>query len=525
MSNWLRAERWHWISLCGFMTCVGFYFIVRYAGLWAENDSTTFSNAIQVVERTGRLIPAEGTIYPNGFAFQSISVFLLALTGTDVARLQQLVYPLIAGIVVPPAWILFRELLGSRQGATLSTLLLFTQPEFLFVILRSSHEKFSRMFTLLCLYCIARSLLRSEPPSARVIYIPLFYLIAFALIATNNLLAHSFIAALACALALGWLLQRRLRDRQMHDQMAQQRLSYAVFTSLCLVYVVMFYVYPPALHDLRILYGLGQHVAALLLDFQTANGAETTNAYAQVAIGWTSLPTYFLVSIANWIILAASLAIWTRLGLRWLVFRTESPAPGLWLLWLLYAAFLLQGALSVVADASGVLIGNLQHRLFPSFSLVAVALVGSVLAQQQARWRTAHLRAALSLSLFCIAILSVFKATNEPLLSNKWTFYQADELTALDWIEAHHRHSEIWTEFDERLVVAYYTARGSSPNNNMLVVDQLRPATRSILVSDITALRSRQLGRVLPVPPDALRVYDNGSAQLYRLRPQTPFQP
>src|SRR5690606_9633698 len=131
----------------------------------------------------------------------------------------------------------------------------------------------------------------------------------------------------------------------------------------------------------------------------------------------------------------------------------------------------LQGALSVVADASGVLIGNLQHRLFPSFSLVAVALVGSVLAQQQARWRTAHLRAALSLSLFCIAILSVFKATNEPLLSNKWTFYQADELTALDWIEAHHRHSEIWTEFDERLVVAYYTARGSSPNNNMLVVD------------------------------------------------------
>jgi hypothetical protein len=177
-----------------------------------------------------------------------------------------------------------------------------------------------------------------------------------------------------------------------------------------------------------------------------------------------------------------------------------------------------------VADASGALGSNLQHRLFPSFSIVAVPLVGAALAQ----WRPARLgrplRMGLTAAVACVSILSVLKATNEPLLSNKWTFYREDELIALDWSDTHLQNTSVWTEFDERLAAAYQTARGDSANQNRFVGYNPQPTMHNLLISDITRLRGSRLGATLPVPPDALQVYDDGSAQLYHLRPLTPYQ-
>ena len=147
-------------------------------------------------------------IYSNGYAFQAISAFIMAITGLDLATLQQLVYPLVAALVVLPAWALYRELTGSARGATLASLLLFTQPEFLFVILRSSHEKFTRTFLLLCLFFLVRSFKMRDRPWLFAMHVGLFYLTAYAFIASNNLLAHSFIFAIAVALICGSALER-----------------------------------------------------------------------------------------------------------------------------------------------------------------------------------------------------------------------------------------------------------------------------------------------------------------------------
>jgi hypothetical protein len=123
-----------------------------------------------------------------------------------------------------------------------------------------------------------------------------------------------------------------------------------------------------------------------------------------------------------------------------------------------------------------------------------------------------------------LGVLAVIKATNEPFLSNKWVFYRDNEITAMRWADDHLRQSQIWTEFDERLFTAYITNHGPSQNRNAFVRQKVKETTRVFLISDITRSRSSRLETPLPTPPDALRIYDNGEAELYRLRPQTPNQ-
>jgi hypothetical protein len=518
-----RSSQWPWLGLLmAYMFLVGLYFVGRFAGRWAEGDSTTFTLMIKAFAQDGQLIPGNDMVYPNGFAYQAISTFVVAMTGLEPSTLQQHVYPLLACIVVLPAWILYRELTGSAMGATLTTALLLSQPEFLFVVLRSSHEKFSRTFLLLCLFLLARSFNLRNRPWMLAAHVGLFYLVTLAFITTNNLLAHSFIFAVAVALLLGWLVERRNKSAPERNTYILQRLFYATLICFGIAYLCMFAIYPPAQHDLFVLQNIWERVAALLLDVQT----KSTNAYAQVATGWISVQIYFLVSIANWIVLAISFAIWIHQAYRWL-WKGEAPASqGTWLLWLFYAAFAFQGVLSALADASGALGSNLQHRLFPSFSLIAVALVGTALA----KWRPRRLRvpiwSGLSIGIFCIAILSVMKATNEPLLSNKWTFYRPSELAALKWEDGHLKSAPIWVEYDERLAVAYRTVEGESAHQNHLQGDgEMRPSTRNMVVSSVTRLRAVRLGLPLPIPPDAFQVYDNGEAQIYHLRPATPYQP
>ncbi len=515
-----QASHWLWLGPLLYMVIVGGYFVARYEGRWAENDSAVFAKYIRLLLQTGQLTPTDVVVYPNGYAYQAISAFIVAITGLDVTTLQQVIYPLTSALVVLPAWALYRELLGSARGATLATVLLFTQPEFLFVILRSSHEKFTRTLLLLCLLLLVRSFKIRDRPWLFAMHVTLFYVTSFAFIAGNNLLAHSFIFAIAIALMLGWVLEGWRPHLRLESASLVQRLPYAVLISLGLVYLFTFYAYQPAQHDLLVLQNLVDRIAALFLDVQT----QPTNAYAQVATGWISLPVYFMVSIANWIILAVSFVIWLRQGVRWVLrSRTPESLPA-WLLWLFYAALAAQGGFSVLADASGALGSNLQHRIFPSMSIIAVGIVSATLTQWQPRRFVRPLHLGLTALIGCIAVLSVLKATNEPLLSNKWTFYQANELRALEWSDAHLRDSEIWTELDERLAVAFITKHGSSTNGNNWYAFDLNPTTRNLIITNVTRLRSSRLQQALPLPPDAQRVYDNGDAQLYHLRARTPYQ-
>lgn len=511
---------WLWLGPLLYMLVVGLYFTARFMGRWSETDSAALGNIVRVFVQAGRLVPAQGDVYSNGYTFQAISAFIVACTGVEVATLQQIIYPLTAALLVLPAWMMYREFTGGAPAAALATLLLFTQPEFLFVVLRSSHEKFTRLLMIVCLYFLARSFKLRDRPGHFAAHVALFYCAAFALIASNNLLAHSFIFAVALALVLGWLLQGRFARVAFNDSHTQRRLAYVLIISLGLVYILTFYIYPPAQGSLFVLRTIWDRIAVLFLDMQSSS----TLAYQQVESGWVSLPVYFLLSFADWAVLAASFVIWLRLSWRWFARGARPANQTIWLVWLFYTAFAIQGAISIVADASGVLGSNLQHRLFPSFAIVAIALVSIVFVEWLRRQRSRTLVSLAAAGMFCLAILSVLKATNEPLLSNTWTFYHSDELIAFEWSDQHMQNALIWADYNERLTTAAVMQDLGNANHNKYVPQLANDELRTYLVSDIIRLRSVRLGIPLPVPYDGMQIYDSGASQVYHKRPQTPYQ-
>src|SRR5690349_8116301 len=222
----ISTSNWIVVVLILSVLLLALYYIIRFDGHWAENDSAVFSSYIRSMLRDGQLDPSTGDVYPNGYGFQAISAYIVALTGLDVATLQQIIYPLFAALIVLPAWLLYRELTDSVKGATLATILLFAQPEFLFVILRSSHEKFTRILLLLSLYWLVRSFKLRHRFWLLVGHVVLFYFTTYAMIACNNLISNSFIFAVTSALILGWLLTRVKRHLQPLAQATLQRLTY-----------------------------------------------------------------------------------------------------------------------------------------------------------------------------------------------------------------------------------------------------------------------------------------------------------
>jgi hypothetical protein len=516
-----RFTRYIWLGPVVYMLLVSVYFVARYNGKWAESDSSALTQAISVFVEDGNLVPDSAHIYANGYTYQAISAYLIAATGVEVTTLQQILYPMLAFLVALPAILLYRELTGSIRGAVIGSLLLFTQPEFLFVILRSSHEKFTRALMLLCLFLLFRSINVSDNRRRFAIYVALFYVSVFAIIASNTFIAHSFIFALAIALAVGLFFRRRDLIQGGEDHRTLNRLPYVLITSIAGVYLFIFYIYPPAMHQIHVYESIWDRLAALLLNTEVST---PTNAYAVMSSGWSNLYLYLLVSIANWIILGSSFAIWVYQGVRWLWHRRPPGGTIAVLIWLMYAAFGVQGFLSVVVDLSGAMSSNAQQRLFPSITVFAVALVVNALISWKPTHLVAPMRVALTGIIFVVAVLSVFKATNEPLVSNTWQYYKPAEIAAVDWSDAHLSNASIWTEYDQRIVVAFHTERVETASSNDIYGGPTPPTTRVFVFSDVTKARSTRLSREIPIPRDANRIYDNGEAEVYRLRPETPYQ-
>jgi hypothetical protein len=513
---------WRWLGLLAYMLFVGVYFLARFQGYWAEADSSSFARYTRDVIGQGRLIPG-AEIYPNGYLDQTVSAFIVNVTGVQVATLQQWVYPFLAAIAVPAAWMAYRSLTGSLLGATVASALLFINPEFLFVILRSSHEKFTRMLMLVCLFLLAEMVVRARerPRRQLVVLAVLFWFTSYAMIASNLLLAASFFLALATSVVLGWPISRIRSHLRPVQRPLTRLLPVLLAGSIALMALFVLVVYPPAAHNVAVLRDTVDQIAALFRG-STEQSSDVLGAYSYVNLSWIDLRVYFLLSIADWALLFGSAAVWVWLGWRWLI-RGDAPVHATaWLVWLLYVAFVLQGAVSIVSDASGAFGSNIEVRLFPSFAMVAVAVVGVGIAPWRPPAVHRPLASALAAGVFCVSILSMLKVTNEPLFSNKWNFYRPSEVVALEWGDDHLAGATVWTEFDERLIAAVHTLFPSLRNS---YVSSITMVTRDMLVTSVTRARATRIDRPLPVPPDAWQIYDNGEAQFYHARPETPYQP
>jgi hypothetical protein len=206
--------------------------------------------------------------------------------------------------------------------------------------------------------------------------------------------------------------------------------------------------------------------------------------------------------------------------------RSQLQESRAFLLWSFYGAFGFLGALTVAIDVSGALSSNLQHRAFASFAMIAAAVVADWFVRWQSRQSLAQRLApgALAAGMAFLSVVAVAKASNEPLLSNKWSYYSRAEFAALDWVRTANPDEPTWTSFDERLPAAIGICCDWEGEGAQLDSFQANDATRSYLISDIIQARSERLNLSLPIAADSLRLYDNGSAEIYRLRPHTPFQ-
>lgn len=513
------------VLLLGTVTLLSVYFLLRFAGRWGEIDTYNATLAIRDMSQTGLLVPGPGYyVYPNGYAFQVIAVFFEKIAGTTLAGFQLYGAALLAIWVVFPAWLTYRELTGSPQGATLATVFLLVQPEFLFPIMRGTHEKFARGFMLLAIYLLIRSINSEHKPTRFAAFVLAFYTSIYALISLNNLLSTSFIFALVLTLFFSFLLTYR---QQLNKQVkllkaALSRLNYVILASLLIAFLFTFFAYAPAQHDISVMGTMVDRISALVLDVETSAG----NPYSQwVGGAWINYQVYLLLTLANWLLLVASALIWFYWGLKWFSQGEQIQRTQL-LLWALYGAFAVQGALSILVDLSGVLSANMQHRIFPSFAMLAAPLAARFILEWQPRELIAKQAAYLGLTLMVglLAILSVLKASNEPLVSNKWLFYIPGEMSAIYWAEEQLTSRRMWLGYDERLDMAYGIREegrrlGIRANYNIIQDD-----VRDILISDLIQQRSVRLGRPLPVEVDSLISYDNGQTQIYHLRPRTPFQ-
>jgi hypothetical protein len=499
---------------------LGIYFLVRYQGLWGETDTAEFARLIRAILISDSLQNAE-VVYTNGYGYQSLSLTLLKLSGFEVSTFQLFLSPLLIAWLVLPAWLAYREFTGSGRIASLATMILLVQPEFLFPILRGSHEKFTRGLMFVCLYLLLRSLRSRRELRVFVGFMVAFYISAYALITYNNLMAFSFIFAVGVALALAWLALRFSARQIGAGSSTLQRMILVVLTMLVIAFLFTFYFYPPAQEQLRLMSSVQDRVASLLLEV----GDTATNPYAVINYGWTSLPVYLAVSLANWLLLGFSVLVWLRTTYLW-IYRRQRRSEQEILLWAFYGAFAFQGALSIVVDVSGAIAANLQHRMFPSFAMLAAPLA----AQWLSKWtleRPAHARRTgvlVSVIIVILAVLSTFKATNEPLFSNNWVFYQPAEIEALDWSVANTQNTKIWTDFTGRLRAGYIILHGTPENRSEF--DSYTPDlnTSTFVFSDLTSLHSQSLNAPLPIQGDSLRIYDNGQASVYRRRPLTAFQ-
>jgi len=496
------------------------FFLFRYRGMWGEQDTATFTQAIRAMYKSGKLVPDQHA-YSNGYGFQALSVFLMQMSGVSLTTLQLFGSGLLALWIVVPAWLLYREFTGSSKGAVFASIILLTQPEFLFPLLRGTHEKFSRGLTFLCLYLLLRSMRDHYLPRHQTGIIIAFYLFSYALISFNNLIFTSFVASLTLGMLLVSIIPIIKKDLAQEIRYLQTRLAFTTLLLSILALVFTFYVYSPAQSQLRVFEDIWERLAFLFLQL----GESPSNPYMVVKIGWVSLPVYFLISLANWLLLGVSLAIWLRYIYRWLC-NQYLPSRNELLLWIFYCSFLILGVLSVIIDISGAVAANLQHRIFPSFAILAAPLVGKWIADVYSmnKQPKAFTKFAVLGVIGILALLSPLKAINDPIVSNQWIFYIPSEMQAVQWSEGTLEGSKLWVGFDHRLLSAAIMRNGGDPSGVKLDDFSLDSDVRNLLISDVIYLRSERLSQPLPIEADSLLVYDNGQSQIYHLRPRTSFQ-
>lgn len=507
------------------------YATLRFGGAWNENDTLHLTHSILSVQESDSLMNTRFP-YGNGLTFQSVVVFLAELSGVSVQTLQIYVLPSIACFFPIVAFITYRSFTRNNSTALLATLLLYLQPDFLFVTWRGSHEKITWMLALLMLFLLTKSFNPNRSTSLLARYMLPFYLIAFAFISSNAFFASSFIVALAVSSITGviWLMIRGQLQQPVSDSVRRQVFRLLFMTLACgiLLYLFFFHLYPPA-NSLLNAFGSMVDAATALLFNTGADRPDEANAYNYIANAWITPWMYPLLNSLSLLILAFSPMVWLRGVSRFLLNEVSEYDLPMVYLWLIYPAFVLQLIASVFFDRVSILGSNIQVRLFTPLMLVAIPLVAHDLTLML-KWSTQHpalRRTVLAVGVCCFALFSVFalmKSTNEPLVNNNWIFTTHSERLAGQWVLDHSIEPMIWEGENVRLRFAMPFRDFEVSPERFRSGMPVAQGTRYFVVSELERTLWLRQAESHPYLENELQVYDNGRAQVFYRRPRNRYQ-
>jgi hypothetical protein len=506
------------------------FWISRYDGFIMEGDATRLTQAADGIVRVGRLVTLQS--YSNGYGYPALVAFLIETTGLTAQTLQ------IAGslwlvVLAVTAYVAYREFLGDIRLAGVAVLLLLMQPDFLFYILRSSHERTTWTFGLLILWLWVRSL-RISSIRLRLPLILALYLCLWAIIANNaffgSTIATAFLFSVLASYALREILT--LVSRRRPTFIVQKHMLYILLSGFALVFLFTTYVYTPAGTYYYALETIGQKVSVLFLGSERPAVAAT---YGYVQNAWANLGIYFVLTGFQWLIMLAAAGAWVRDGV--VLFRRgeQGLSRARLFLWFFYLGLAAQIALAVVADLSGAIGSNLQVRLFTPFALIASPLAATWLPElRRIPWtRTLTTRRVTTVLVSGIAALAIglalLKVTNDPIVGNQWLFYSPGQQTALDWVDGHLTGRDVWIDtwshqYDVMLFRKGYNWQPANSYESGYVSTWRSEQISHVLLSEETISQADRSGLELPAVADRDVVYDNGDAQLYHRRQRTPFE-
>ena len=515
------------VLLCIFAAFIAVYWIMRYGGWAMEGDAMRMTLSGEGILVEGQLAPQRYT-YAAGHGYPALLAVLSYCTGASVQTLQ-LITAVWLVVFVLVAFVTYRELLGGTAVAVVGAFLLLLQPDFVFHVLRSSHEKATWLFGLLLLFLLVRSYRYVMLPARFAVHVLLFYLVFLAMVTSNTYFASTFLTALVLSFIGGSILLvwDRRGTQEQKGRGALQRLLIVSLACSVIVFTFINFLYPPAVELYRTLSHIGDRLSLLLL------GAEqvTTRPYERVATAWRSTGIYLSLTAAQWLIVLCSLGAWLSRARHLVRKGDRSLSSGKRLLWLLYGGFAFQLAMGTVVDLAGALSANLQLRLFVPFSLLASPMAAPILLRGlRVLWRKdQRLRFAASwfivILVCCLVVASLLKSTNDPSVGNLWIFYSPAELHAGQWSDRHLKNRSVWVDtFSHHQDVLEFRSGYAQERRNRYVLGKQDAPFSHVLISRLTRLQANRSSLALPGVVTHNCVYDNGEAQLYHRRPLTPYQ-
>jgi len=498
----------------------GAYYVLRFSGLTMEVDASRQAVSADGILKTGTL---ENTrAYNNGVGYSALLATLSFVTGMSVQNVQ-LASSVLIFILILVTYIAYREMLGGTLASLAAALLLLLQPDFLFYVVRGSHERITWMFGLLMLFFLLRSQKHSGSLKQLTVYIVLFHFSFWGMVISNAYFASSYLLAIAIGLVIGLAFERSIFKRLTQVYLPKglmQRLVIIAASGFILVFIFTNYIYAPVRQYFRMYQDIIDKISVL---FFYSEPSGTTTTFEFYATAWRNPYIYPILTHLQWIIAVSGFAAWI-----WSTLTIKRLDPKQRFLWQMYTSFGVLLALGTTADFAGFLNQNLQLRLFTPFTIFNSAMLvqslRSVWPQLKVSYKRIILVAGAILTIFAFVATQI-KITNDPMAGNAWLFYTPAETSAMRWIDGHMTDQEVWVDTWDHLREVFFFQEGYTDNTNNFLIYYPKPLnTQVILLSERIQYKATRQEHQLPSVEGRLRVYDNGTSWVYRFRPMTPYQ-